>query len=436
METENNNTEESDELSSDDRARFFRAADLTLREGGFVHSNLVLGRSGVECTEQQMISVMRAWSESREYPLSRIHTGRLGAILMGLLGCAALILGLVASIEGNRSGRTVGHIVLTISVPLIIGAIMLWRSTSRIRDERIRIANSVCPECDDRPTANTSCDCGYLSRSSAMGVAGSIDGPEYSGTTARAESKFDLPEERAEPIWQLKAGDTVSSYAAYNDLRDDILAGRVNADHAVRLAEAGADTEPGDAEWTSIGDLSESQYNFGMLYRPVKAHMSRGGVIGAAIGVGWWLLSMAATAFGDLNNPVIGGLAVLALAGIVNLQLPDHVRFFTSRILWGAMVLGAMFSFMNFTWGSIASTFVTGLGMLAGAVFSGLIVGWLLGAAIGTVVGLARRDSLVTAPDATREETRDRLLYGVAIPLGVLVGLSLAYVFVIWPLLQ
>ena len=164
--------------------------------------------------------------------------------------------------------------------------------------------------------------------------------------------------------------------------------------------------------------------------------MARGGIIGAGVGVGWWLLNLLVTAFGDMNNPVIGGIGVLAIWAIANLKLPCHIQFFSSRFLWGATILGVMFAFQNFSWDSIVSSVATGVGMVAGAIFSGGVVGWLFGLAVGTLTGLIRRNSIQLAPDAIREEAKSRLLYGVVTPLGVLVVLVLAYVFVAIPILQ
>jgi hypothetical protein len=432
--TTDDNSETVSELSENERARFYRAADLTLREGGFVHSNFVLERSGVSCTEQQMIGVMRSWCESRDYPLNRIHTGRMGAILMGLVGCAALILGVVGSIEGNRGGRTIGHIALALSIPLIIGAVMLWRSTSRIRDEQIRKANTVCPECHDQLGAASSCGCGYLTVGEKADRSSPAVGIERDDSASEVAPLHALPEELGPAVWQVKSAAGVQSHTTFDEIRTNILQGDVNSTNEIRIVDPQADGE--EPEWTPISELSESMYDLGMLYHPIKAHMARGGNIGASVGVAWWMFNMLILAFGELNNPVIGGIGVLTVWALANLKLPSHVRFFSSRVLWGAMVLGALFAFQNYKWDSIISSIATGVGMVAGALLAGAVVGWLLGAAVGTITGLIRRDSLELAPDATREDAKARLLHGVVVPLGVLVVLVLVYTFVAMPILE
>ena len=430
--TADDNPDKASVLSEEERGRFFRAADLTLREGGFVHSNLVLERSGVSCTEQQMIDVMRSWCESRDYPLNRIHTGRMGSILLGLVGCGALILGLVASIEGNRSGRTIGYFALSFSIPLIVGAVVLWRSTSRIRDDQTRKANSICPECHEQLGSASRCGCGYLTQGDSTHRG--KPAVEQDDPAGEDTPRHSLPEERGPSVWQIKSTTGIKSYAAFADLREEILKGDVTAISEFRINDSSTDTD--EVEWTRISELSDSLYDLGTLYHPIRAHMARGGIIGAGVGVGWWLLNLLVTAFGDMNNPVIGGIGVLAIWAIANLKLPCHIQFFSSRFLWGATILGVMFAFQNFSWDSIVSSVATGVGMVAGAIFSGGVVGWLFGLAVGTLTGLIRRNSIQLAPDAIREEAKSRLLYGVVTPLGVLVVLVLAYVFVAIPILQ
>jgi len=426
-------SETATDINAERRRAFFEAADRTLREGGYVHSELIAQRAGVEIGGADLINLMREWSESREYPLSKIGWSRMGAILSGIVGAAGTFFGLAIAITARRISdgeRTAIAVVTAIVVAaLLTTAVRLWNSTSRLRQELIDRANSHCPECQSAvDTASGQCACGYLRTQPTAAIA---DGSTTSPTTPRAADGPVPADPMPLPVWELATDGGAQQLAGLDAIRDAILSGAVSGDDKARgPAPEGTDEEPA---WQPVRELAESEFQLAVLFRPVWAHTMRAAGIGAAIGIGWWLLSLVVQAFTVMDNPVIGGLSLLMVWGIVNLALPPQVVFFSSRFLWGAVGLGSIAAFQNFGWAAVSQGLVPGLGMFAGAVFAGAIVGALLGMAVGTVVGFVRRERLETAPAAIREETTPLLVKGMVVPLLAVVVLVTVYVYWVLP---
>jgi hypothetical protein len=404
------------------RAAFFKAADDQLREGGIMHSELIVARMKGSLTNANLIDLMRAWAQSREYPLNSLTYGQFGGfalMLLGpMLGFASLGVFSAWSYKGRGAGPVVGAIFAIASIAMVYYGWTFFRNARMRRRECVERANTICPECHEPvSTATGACPCGYLDKNARSDVA--------PGTYQKA--------------LEIETAGGKRSFATEDEVRAAILAGTLSRSMQVsQKAEpvTTTDTQSPDPQVpqirASVGDFAGSSFALRSLYEPVWAHSIRGLWVGVVVGICFWLAQLAWTMFYIVDNPVIGGVIIVYLLLIVRLVLPANTNWVLSRIIWGTVPTIIVILSVNYGIGTVFVNIGRGLVMQFGAIVAGSLFGGLLGIMVGTLVGVARKNKIETAPDAT-DEGRGPIKKGLLIPALLFAVLVTLYVIVYIP---
>ena len=404
------------------RTEFFKAADAQLREGGFMHSELIVAGIKGNMANANLIDLMRGWAQSRQYPLNSLFYGQFGGVALMIVGPVLGIASLAIFGAWTSSGRGAGPVVATIlaiaSVTMMYYGWQFFGNARRKRQECVERANTICPECHEQVSRTTmACPCGYLNKNARSDIA--------PGTFQKA--------------LEVETAKGKRSFATEDEVRAAILDGTLSRTMKVSQAASPAtstDTQSTDAKVSlasaSVGELAGSSFALRSLYQPVWAHSVRGFWIGVVAGISFWLAQLAWTMFFVVDNPIIGSVLILYLLLIVQAVLPAQQNWVLSRIIWGVVPLIVVMLSVNFGIGTVFQHIGRGLMMQFGAIVAGAMFGGLLGIMVGTLVGIVRRNRVETAPDAT-DEGRDPVIKGLLIPAALFAMLVMLYVGVYMP---
>jgi len=205
----------------------------------------------------------------------------------------------------------------------------------------------------------------------------------------------------------------------YDVLRQEILNGNVSRDFKARIKAQPSPDESGqtpDMPWSTIEEIAHVDFKLQSLYKPVWAHAKKGLWIGALIGIAIKAIDTA-TLLASAGSEVV---VIWLLVGAAMVSMSIFNR--------GWMVAAAV-GFFSFKFGINVFGF---LGAWFSTALVGAFYGGLLGLAIGTIVGYARKRSLEQADDAPSEGRRP-LVTGLAIPLATLAVAAPLHIFWLTP---
>lgn len=172
------------------------------------------------------------------------------------------------------------------------------------------------------------------------------------------------------------------NYINLDELREDIIHGRVKKDYKARSTVSVNDPENKEPAWSTVEKICETDFKLKVLFRPIWAHTMKGLEYGAIAGI--ILKALDTTILFFRINPGLG-LAWLLIVGSLFSKarwLPLPIMIFASR--FGIPVMSL-------------------LGAFFGTMITGFIFGGPFGMFAGTLAGHFRSKSLPRAVDAVPE---------------------------------
>lgn len=254
------------------------------------------------------------------------------------------------------------------------------------------------------------------------------------------------------PKWEIQLQDgTVRKVFAASELFPEILSGKISGDLPCRLISAASKNGTTKiTKWSSVADtVGKSGFEARLLFKLVWGHSLHGLLYGVILGFVLWLamnifnslsaaielhwignakaqyFSVKLTAYGIICGwwlaqaiPMVG--EVIPWTWIKNLGGFVAPRAFKSAVIC-LFLVG-----MNNDVSAVFAGVFPGLSAAFGAMIAGTLVCGPPGMIIGTVIGMARRPKLQTAPGWRHEALHILLLKGVLLPLSI----SVAVVFI------